>query len=256
MSELLGAQNGSAATCEVVSYLNSLLRKDEFKDYTYDGLQVEGAAEVSRIGFAVDSSLAAFEALRDCQMIVVHHGLMWPSINRVAGIDRLRLKSLLGRDINLYVSHLPLDKHPQYGNNAQILQKLGYEATADFADVGWLAELPQAEPLDSVMQRVRALWGNELRHLDFGPREVHRLAVLSGGGASADFVAKCAALGVDLYITGESSLAAYHPARELGVGVVMAGHYATETFGVRALMPVLHDAFGVETTFFDCPTGL
>lgn len=242
-------------TFEIVRYLDDLLRKGEFKDYTSNGLQVEGAAQVTRVGFAVDACVATFEALQDCQMIVVHHGLWWPSVERLAGADRKRIAALLSRDVNLYVSHLPLDRHPQVGNNARILKGLGLECDEAFGEVGWLGEYAAPVGYDDFVSRVEGFLGTPvLRSLAFGPAQVSRIAVCSGGGGLS-YLDKAVGLGADVYLTGEASHPIYHAAREAGLNVVLGGHYATETWGVKALMPYLEETFGVETRFADHPTG-
>lgn len=244
----------SAAAFEIVRYLDDLLRLREFQDHTHNGLQVEGASEVSRIGFAVDACAATFEALQDCGMIVVHHGLWWPSVDRVVGGDRKRLALLMGADINLYAAHLPLDRHPQVGNNACLLRGLGLEPAEDFGEVGWLGEFAEPLPRADFVARVEELLGGPVRTLDFGAGQVARVAVCSGGG-SVSYLRKAVELGADVYLTGEASHPIYHAAREAGMNVVLGGHYATETWGVQALRPLLEEAFGVETRFADHPTG-
>lgn len=245
----------SAAAFEIVRYLDDLLRRSEFKDFTYNGLQVEGAPEVTRVGLAVDACAETFEALADCQMIVVHHGLWWPSVERVAGPDRRRLAALLARQVNLYVSHLPLDRHPQVGNNARILRGLGLACDEPFGDVGWLGEYPEPIPYADFVARAESFLGGPLlRSLPFGRAEVSRIAVCSGGG-SLSYLDKALALGADVYFTGEAPHPIYHAAREAGMNVALGGHYATETWGVKALGPLLEETFGVETRFADHPTG-
>ncbi len=240
---------------EIAHYLDDFLRIKEFKDFTSNGLQVEGTPEVSRIGFAVDACLQSFEELSDCQMIVVHHGLWWPSIERLVGMERKRLQALLSRDINLYVCHLPLDKHPQVGNNAQILQKLGLSISGAFGEVGWYADLEKPEPLEEWLGRGRELLDPKAQAFTFGPAEVRRIAVCSGSGGGKE-LQQAADIHADLYITGEGGHSHYHLARELGLNVLYGGHYRSEVWGVQALMPYLEEAFGVETRFGDCPTGL
>ena len=244
----------SVPTFELVQYLDDLLRLGEFKDYTANGLQVEGTAEISRVGVAVDACMATFEALEGCEMILVHHGLWWPSADRVKGADRRRLGWLLGRDVNLYVAHLPLDRHPQVGNNACLVRGLGLEVGGDFGEVGWLGEAAEPRAFPDLVRQVEALVAGPVRSLAFGPDEVSRIAVCSGSGGVGD-LHRAVALGADVYLTGEASHPLYHAAREAGIHVVLAGHYATETFGVQALRPVLEEAFGVETRFADHPTG-
>ena len=244
----------SAATFEVVRYLDDLLRKAEFQDFTANGLQVEGAGEISRVGMAVDACMATFEALQDCQMIVVHHGLWWPSVDRMVGPDRRRLAFLLERDINLYVSHLPLDRHPQLGNNACLLKGLGLEPSQEFAEVGWMGEAPEPLDLVELVTRLEGFLEGPVRTLAFGSRRVSRIAVCSGSG-SVSHLNKARESGADVYLTGEASHPIYHAACEARMNVLLGGHYATETWGVRALMPRLEEAFGLETRFADHPTG-
>lgn len=242
-------------TCaRIAAWLDDLLRIGEFQDHTANGLQVEGRRPVERVGFAVDACLAAFEGLADCQLVVTHHGLFWPSVERIAGVDRDRLAFLLSRDIGLYVAHLPLDRHPQVGNNALLLEGLGLRPEEEFGKVGWLGEYPEPRKRADFHHQVEGLLEGPVRLLDFGPPEVSRIAVCSGGGG-LEYLRHALDLGADAYLTGEAPHGIYHAAREAGMNVLLGGHYATETWGVRALMPRLEEAFGVDTRFFDHPTG-
>ncbi|MDO5295773.1 MAG: Nif3-like dinuclear metal center hexameric protein [bacterium] len=239
---------------EIVRYLNDLLRCSEFKDYTSNGLQIEGAEEVQKIGFAVDPCLQVFEELADCQMIVTHHGLWWPSTDRLVGWQKHRINALMSRNISLYAAHLPLDRHPQVGNNAQILQKMGYEISGDFGEVGWYAELSDAVTAQSLIDKFSRVIGAEVKSWLFGETMIQRFGVSSGGGGLKE-LEKAREKCLDLYFTGESSHSMYHAAREMGANVAFGGHYRTEVFGVQALMPLLEENFGVKTRFLDCPTG-
>jgi len=244
----------SVATFEVVRYLDDLMRKNEFKDYTHNGLQVEGAREISKVGVAVDACMASFEDLADCGLILVHHGLWWPSIDHITAADRRRLAFLLGRDINLYVSHLPLDRHPQVGNNACLLRGLGLEPSREFGEVGWVGEFAEPISREELVLKAQVLLEGSVRTLDFGPPQISTLAVCSGSGGVGD-MQRARELGADAYLTGEASHPIYHAAREAGMNVLLGGHYATETLGVRALCPLLEEAFGLETRFAAHPTG-
>lgn len=238
---------------EIVSFLDEYLATTEVPDpYSTNGLQVEGAEQIERIGFCVDACMQTFEQLEDCHMVVVHHGLFWPSIKRVTGPMRRSLAYLLTRDISLYCSHLPLDLHAEVGNNACLIDSLGWTRTERFDQVGWLAEGP-ARPLAEFEAWGRATLG-DIRLLHFGGDTVARVAVSSGGG-SIGMVYNAVSAGADLFITGEASHPIYHAAKEVGLNVLLGGHYATETWGVRALMPVLAERFGVKTRFVDVPTG-
>ena len=241
---------------EIVRYLDDLLRVSTFKDFTFDGLVVEGCEEVTKVGCAVDACLESFEELQDCQLIVTHHGMWWPSVERLVGRDKRLIASLMKRDINLYSSHLPLDAHPQFGNNAQILQKMGLSIGEVFGECGWTSELKEPVDLEELEERFSKLVNGEARAWNFGKKRVSKVAVVSGGGGGSNFLQEAEASGVDLYITGDGSHTNYHLVKELGLNVIYGGHYRTEVFGVQALMPQLEELFGVSTRFHECPSGM
>lgn len=240
---------------EIVSFLDRTLDIESVPDpYCPNGLQIEGTSQVTKIGLAVDACLESFRALSDCQLILTHHGLFWPSIKSLTGPLRRSIGFLIERDINLYSAHLPLDVHDVYGNNAVLLKALGWMPQERFDQVGWIAQGP-ASPLTSVAQDLDKLLENPGRLLAFGPSQVKRLAVSSGGG-SIGLLANAKAAGADLLITGEATHPIYHAAQEMGMNLILAGHYLTETWGVKALGPLLEKAFDVSTRFIDLPTGL
>jgi dinuclear metal center YbgI/SA1388 family protein len=246
---------------ELVSYLDDYLRVGGVDDSSNNGLQVEGAEDVSRVAFAVDAGLAAFEgaATARAQMLVVHHGLFWGEVLRVTGIHRHRLAFLLNAGLSLYAVHLPLDFHDEVGNNAMLCQRLDLGDVAFFGEykgqpVGWAGWLPNQLSLHQFCTRVQEVLGEALVQVwDFGSESVQRVGVVSGSGAS--LVDEAAQVGVDVYLTGELSHSAYHRAKELGLNVVFAGHYATETVGLQALVSHLAAHFDLETIFLDLPTG-
>lgn len=243
-----------ARSRDIVAFLDEYLGTDEVPDrYCPNGLQVEGAEQVFSVGFCVDACMATFEQLEDCQLVVVHHGLFWPSVSRVVGPVRRQLEFLLTREVGLYCSHLPLDKHPEVGNNAQLLSHLDLSRQEEFGEVGWFGEGPETSR-DRFFEKARELLGEGARLLPFGSPRVGRVAVSSGGG-SLGLLSEAVRRGADLMLTGEASHPIYHAAREAGINVLLGGHYATETWGVRALMPVLAERFGVKTRFVDVPTG-
>jgi dinuclear metal center YbgI/SA1388 family protein len=201
----------------------------------------------------VDACLQTFEALRDCQMLITHHGLFWPSIKKVVGPIRRSLGYLIERDISLYSVHLPLDVHAEYGNNVQLLRRLGWRPTVEFDQVGWIGE-GQEVSAQHVARDLEAILGSAVRLLSFGGSEVRRLALSSGGGSIA-LLHSARQAGADLLITGEASHPIYHAAKEMGMNLILAGHYQTETWGVQALGPLLENEFQVTTRFVDFPTG-
>ncbi len=251
---------------ELVKYMNDLLKVDETPDYptAVNGLQVEGGAEVTKILTAVDGSVSSCRAAVECgaDMLIVHHGIFWPGLRPVTGPLKEKIAPLLAAGISLYSSHLPLDAHPELGNNALLMNLLGLEATERFGDfkgvqIGYQAEcdLSLKELKEKLTNGLaKGINDTKVSLVQAGPKKVRRLAVVSGGGASALEEAKEA--GIDTFITGECAHHNYLEAEELGMNLLYAGHYATETLGVRALGEHLAEKFGLKNEFFDHPTGL
>lgn len=246
---------------DLVTYLNDYLRVNAIKDDSNNGLQVQGAGEVTRLAFAVDASLAAVEgaAGAGAQMLIVHHGLFWSKPLMVTGPHYRRLKRLLEADLSLYGVHLPLDVHEEVGNNAVLARLLGLEEVTPFgeyqgAPVGMEGRLPAAVSLGDFATQVESILQEQIIQIwPFGSPSVRRVGIVSGGAAF--LLNQAAAAGVDVYLTGEVSHGSYHAAQELGLDVVFGGHYATETVGLKALAERLADKFGLETVFLDLPTG-
>lgn len=239
---------------DIVNLLDQVLEVDTVTDpYCPNGLQVEGAEDIHRVGFAVDACQQSFEALADCQMIITHHGLFWPSVKSIKGAMRQSLGFLFEHNINLYPVHLPLDVHAEYGNNVQLIRALGWQVEERFDKVGWTATTEVTSPKE-VESKVEALLESPVRLLEFGKQAVQTVAVSSGGG-TIGLLHSAKAAGAELVITGEASHPIYHAAKEMGINLILAGHYATETWGVKALMPLLEREFGVTTRFVDFPTA-
>jgi dinuclear metal center YbgI/SA1388 family protein len=238
---------------DIVQFLDETLNTRGVPEpYGSNGLQIEASDDVQRIGFAVDASEQTFEELKDCQLVVVHHGLFWPKISRITGGFARMVGQLFGQRTSLYASHLPLDVHSEYGNNAQIVQALGLERGELFPPVGYLADV--AIDAAKLHEQVRQTIWDQARWLDFGPPQIHRIAV-SSGQASVGMVDQAVEAGAQVLLTGEAGHPIYHAARQAGIHVILAGHYQTEVFGVRALMPILHEKFATQTVFADIPTG-
>jgi len=252
--------SGGSARDALVAYLDAYLDVAGWSDKSLNGLQVEGADRVSRVALATDTALAtiAMAAEAGAQMMVAHHGLFWGRIEPVTGPMRARLAALLEAGLSLYVSHLPLDAHPEVGNNAVLARLLELEDLEPFGRwgdraIGVLGRLPQTVDRSGLAARLEALLGVRPDVLPFGGDAIRRVAVVSG--AAADLIPEAEAVGADAFITGETSHTAFHQARERGVNVVFAGHYATETLGVRALGDHMAEKFGLEMVFLDAPTG-
>jgi len=245
----------------LVRFLDETLDIRSFRqDKSLNGLQVEGRAEVRTVALAVDACGESISRAvrRRADLLLVHHGLFWGETAPVTGILARRLGRLLGAGCSLYAAHLPLDCHPSLGNNARLAASLGIARTERFGEyagveIGLCGELPRPAGLKSLAAGVRRRLGGPVRSLPFGPRLVRRLGIVSGAGAS---LAQAAAeAGCDALLTGETSHSSYHTARECGVSLVFAGHYATETAGVLALGELIAGRFGLRTFFIDLPTG-
>lgn len=235
-------------------YLDELLDAARFKDYCPNGLQVEGASEVSGIVCGVSASLALIDAAieRRAQAILVHHGWFWRGEDgRVTGTRRTRMARLLAHDINLFGYHLPLDAHPELGNNAQLARVLGFRPTGTTGDQGliWLGTLDVPITAGELCTRTGQALARGPLLVGDAQRVVRRVAWCTGGAQG--YFAQAIDAGVDLYLSGEISEQTTHLARESGVPYIAAGHHATERYGIRALSAHLAGQFGLQAEYVD-----
>jgi dinuclear metal center YbgI/SA1388 family protein len=250
----------------VTERYDSRLDVDEYADVdaSANGLQVGPAQRaVERVAFAVDAAEATIETAvdREADLLVVHHGLSWGGIERVTGRNYRRIAPLIDNDLALYAAHLPLDGHQELGNAAGLADYLDLEHCEPFGamgpvHIGQRGRAGDPYERDELAETLAAEldtggWGVQV--LDFGPETVEEVAIVTGSGV--DWLDEAVEAGVDAFVTGEGKQQVYHEAREAGVNVFLAGHYATETFGVRALSGLAED-WDLETTFIDHPTGL
>ena len=238
---------------EIESYLHTLLDVGRFRDYGPNGLQVEGRPEVRRIVSGVTASRALIEAaIADgADAILVHHGLFWRGQDgRITGWLKQRLELLLAHQVNLFAYHLPLDAHPELGNNAQLGLRLSLTADARFGeqDLGFIGNTP-ALSLDELTARVRAQLGRPATVVAGDARPIKRVAWCTGG-AQGYFEGAIAA-GADAFITGEISEPQAHYARETGVAFIACGHHASERFGAPAVAAHAAQHFGIAHCFID-----
>ncbi len=245
---------------ELVQYLDDYLAIREWEDSSLNGLQVEGGPTVDRVALATDAALATSSLAVDAgaQLLIVHHGLFWGQPIAVTGTHRTRLAALLDGGVSLYAAHLPLDAHPEVGNNAVLAGLVGLTEQRPFGcyggrEIGVMGRLPQTLSRADLAARLEALLGTPPDVLPFGGDSLNALAIVSG--AAAEMVPEAARAGVDAFVTGESSHIAWHIAREHRMNLIYGGHYATETLGVRALGDHLAERFGIEAIFLDSPTG-
>jgi dinuclear metal center YbgI/SA1388 family protein len=246
---------------ELVAYLNAYLGVGEVPDYrdAFNGLQVEGKTEVRRVAVAVDACIATIEqaVAEGADFMIVHHGLFWGAKAPVTGAYYRRLAPLIKKDVNLYSCHLPLDAHPEVGNNAVLMRLIGLEPAGPFYEfegvpIGFWAETDISR--ETFVERVRQALNIEPLVMATGPETVRRIGIVTGGAGSN--IPAAAAKGLDTFLTGEGPHHSYFEAEERGLNVLYAGHYATETVGVKALAEHLANRFGLEWVFLDHPTGL
>lgn len=243
----------------IIAFLDDLLEPSGFDDYGPNGLQVPGRREIATIVTGVSAGLELFDraAALDAGLVLVHHGLFWGARGPIDVAEKRRLKLLFDADMGLAAYHLPLDAHPQVGNNAILARELGAVDPQPFApvrgvNIGVRARFTDAglEPAELVARVARVTDRAPLAFTD-GPERVRTIGIVSGG--AADGLEDAIAAGLDAFLTGEPAERSMLRARESGVHFIAAGHYATETFGVRALGELLAERFGVRHEFVDVP---
>ena len=243
----------------LIGYLDDLLKPQNFEDYGPNGLQVPGRDEIAVVATGVSAGTELFEraAAEGADLVLVHHGLFWKGPPR--GLDRparRRLQLLFDADMNLAAYHLPLDGHPEHGNNALLAAGLGAEVTGAFAE-GIGVEARWADggiSSQELVERVRRITGREPLAVHGAREPVRSIAIVSGGGQG--YLSDAIAAGFDAFLTGEASERNFNEARESGVHFVAGGHYATETLGVRRLGDLLAERFGVRHVFLDVPNPI
>jgi len=245
----------------LVAYLDRYMKTAVVNDWpgALNGLQVENQGSVKKIGATVDACEATIrEAVqRKVDLLIVHHGLFWGGVQPVTGANYRRLKMAFDSGLAVYGSHLPLDLHPVVGNNALLCKALGFKKTRPFffekgQFIGRQASLSISRT--ELKRRLEKVLGSPVHLAPGGPEKISRIGVVSGGAGAE--VARAASEGIDTYITGEGPQHSYIAAEELGVNLFYGGHYATETFGVKALAAHLSKKFKLPWEFIDHPTGM
>ena len=248
---------------EIIAFCDHTLDTGAFEDYGPNGLQVPGAHEVVRVATCVSAHLESIQRAigAGAQMLIAHHGLFWDFHPRALSEPMAaRLRASLGAELSVAGYHLPLDAHPRIGNNALLCETLGLEPGApDFglakgAAIGVVGQSEDGVPAEELFERVRSEISPDPLVFDAGPARIHRLGILSGAGSSS--IAEAVLLGLDGVLTGEPSEHAMADAREGNIHFIAAGHYATETLGIRRLGEIVAAEFGVEHEFIDVPNPI
>lgn len=246
------------------AWARGVLPIDEFQrvDSSINGIQVgDKNAEIRRIAFAVDACLETFKraAEQKADMIFVHHGIFWGKMEPLTGSMYDRVSFLTKNNIALYGVHLPLDMHPELGNNIQLAKSLGLTDIKSFGDykgkkIGYQGTFSEEMTLDKLVQLLPDGGDRAVRTLPFGPEKIKTAGVISGGAPYE--ISQAIAGELDIYITGETSHSIYHLAQESGINVLFGGHYQTEIFGVKAMAEKIAAELNLDTFFVDVPTGL
>jgi len=250
-----------ASLIKIVRYADKYLCVREIEDWpnALNGLQIENSGQVTKIGAAVDASTRALSeaAKKDVDLLMVHHGLFWPGLQPVTKALRRQLIIAFENDIALYSAHLPLDIHQKIGNNAQLAAALGLRAATPFLEEkGQLIGLKTRASIlrNELLSKLKRSLGGKAKAFAFGPKRIKTIGIVTGGAGSEIY--RVAQEKIDTFITGEAPHWAAVAAEELGINLILGGHYATETFGVKALAAYLSKRFKLPWEFLDFPTGL
>jgi dinuclear metal center YbgI/SA1388 family protein len=250
-----------ASLSDIVGYTDNFLRIREIGDWdnALNGLQIENSGRVTRLGASVDVSTRVLSEAtkKNVDLLIVHHGLFWPGLQPVTSGLRRQLQLAFENDIALYSAHLPLDVHPKIGNNAVLATAVGLKSPQPFLQekgqaVGLKARASM--PRSELLRRLRKALNGPVKIFDSGPKQTRVIGVVTGAAGSEIY--RVAQEDADTFITGEAPHWAAVAAEELGINLLLGGHYATEVFGVKALASHLSKRFRIPWEFIDCPTGL
>ncbi len=246
----------------LISYIDSLLKVQNFKDHCPNGLQVEGNSSIKKIITGVSASIELFEHAVDekADLVIVHHGMFWDSQSPVVrGSMKKRLSILLKNNISLAGYHLPLDAHPLYGNNAQLIKKLKLTKREPFGiydgqRIGFIGYTKGNENIHSFIKKVEQSIDPDILTLKFGSSKINKVAICSGG--APDLVKEAIKKKADVFLTGEATEWVYHLCKEEKIHYIAAGHHATERFGIEALGNHLQKKFNLKIRFIDLPNSI
>lgn len=241
----------------ITRFLDTTFKIGDFEDSSNNGLQVENSGTIKKVCCGVDASLQFFKEAksRGANFLVCHHGISWgDSLKEITDLNYKRISFLMKNDMALYGCHLPLDAHPRYGNNIGLCKDFKLQNLKPFAihgnsHIGFAGKLPKAMRYSAFKKLAEKKIENRLQTMDFGPKTVKSVAVISGGAAKD--IEEAGRLGMDVFLSGEPALAAYSAAQEYGINGIFAGHYATETHGVKQIAKLLKQKFKIPAEFVD-----
>ncbi len=244
---------------QLCDFCDDFLRVHEFDDYCPNGLQVESSTEVNHIVAGVTASLDLIDAAiaQKADTLLVHHGYFWRGEPQpIAGFKGRRIRQLIRNNINLIAFHLPLDAHPQVGNNAQLGKLMGWEVQGSFGSIGkhdivLSGVLRSPLTLDELSKSIETTLATSVLSISSGDRPIQSIAWCTG--AAQEYIEQASARGIDAFVSGEISEHTFHFAKEAGIHYIAAGHHATERYGVQALAAVIEKQFGVRQQFIDIP---
>ncbi len=236
-------------------YLDELLEISKIDDISLNGLVIDAKRDIKKIGISVDTSLFAIEEAikEEVDLILVHHGLYWGHPLPIVGSLYEKIKLLTQSGIGLYVAHLPLDAHPVYGNNAQGAKLFAPDSMEQVLDIGFLGRFSTPIKREILLKTCKGKINTETILWDFGPEIIDKFVFISGDALS--MLPKVIDIGINTYITGEPKHSLYLTAKEEKINVFLAGHYKTETLGIKALGKHLEEKFNIDILFLDFPTG-
>lgn len=245
-----------AILMDLVKYLNGLLAIEKFQDYCPNGLQIEGCREIKKLVVGVTACQALLDQAiaEKADAILVHHGFFWKEEDpRIVGVKKKRIAALLKQDVSLIAYHLPLDAHPIFGNNAQLVQKLGVKLESpekrEVTDIIFVGNLVEAMPVRDFVARVTDVLQRAPLYIADPDARIKKIAICSGG--AQDYFNQALTRDIDAFLTGEICEHVVHVAREAGVAYIAAGHHATEKYGVQAIGEHVAQKFNLEYKFID-----
>lgn len=243
----------------IIKFLDDYLDIKNIEDDSNNGVQVDSASDIGKIGFSVDARKDTIkEAVQeDCDLLVTHHGIIWGGLERVTDLNYEIINNLISNNVGLYTAHLPLDIHPEIGNNSSIVNIVNGNQVETFyeyngSEIALLGDFDHPRDLHKISEDLEIELDHEIDLVNLGPDEINKFAVLTGDGGK--IVESAVEKGADLLITGERDYTAYNKAKDYDINIIFGGHYSTETLGLKNLKNIIEEKFGIDTIFINRKT--